>query len=95
MKILFQKNTNYQCLFEGPVRDLSKIKVTDITTNGGVTRYNADLSYTTSEIVSYSNYYKVYSSPYSGAFDLLDTMYIPRPCASAFANLTQLDYFYG
>jgi hypothetical protein len=46
MKILFQKSTNYQCLFEGAVRDLSKIKVTDISP--GVTRYNADLSYSTS-----------------------------------------------
>jgi len=45
--------------------------------------------------VTYSNYFKVYSSPYSGAFDLLDTMYIPRPCSSAYANLTQMDYFYG
>ena len=37
----------------------------------------------------------MYSSPYSGAFDLLDTMYIPRPCSSSYANLTQMDYFYG
>ncbi len=22
-------------------------------------------------------------------------MFIPRPCASAYANLTQMDYFYG
>lgn len=37
----------------------------------------------------------MYSSPYSGAFDLLDTMFVPRPCASDVANLTQMDYFYG
>jgi hypothetical protein len=49
---------------------------------------NADLQ-------SYSKYYAIYSSPYSGAFDLLDTMYIPKPCAAKSVNLTQMDYFYG
>jgi hypothetical protein len=42
-----------------------------------------------------SNYFAVYTSPYSGAFDLLDTMYIPKPCAFKSVNLTQLNYFYG
>ena len=93
MKFAFDKSTNHQCLFEGSVRNLQDITVTDIS--GGIGRDNAELSYRTSEIVSYSNYFKMYSSPYSGAFDLLDTMYIPRPCASAYANLTQMDYFYG
>jgi hypothetical protein len=93
MKFAFDKSTNHQCLFEGSVRNLQDITMYDIT--GGIVRDNAELSYRTSEIVSYSNYFKMYSSPYSGAFDLLDTMYIPRPCASAYANLTQMDYFYG
>lgn len=44
---------------------------------------------------SLSKYFAVYKSPYSGAFDLLDTMYIPRPCASNSVNITQMDYFYG
>jgi len=93
MKVLFDKSTNHQCVFEGAVRDLTYMTVTDIT--GGIEREDALLSYSTSQIVSFSNYFRVYSSPYSGAFDLLDTMYIPRPCASAHANLTQMDYFYG
>lgn len=42
-----------------------------------------------------SKYFAVYISPYSGAFDLLDTMYIPRPCATNSYNLTAMDYFYG
>ena len=41
------------------------------------------------------NYFLIYSSPYSGAFNLLDTMYIPRACASASVNLTAFTYFYG
>jgi len=44
---------------------------------------------------SRNKYFAVYSSPYSGAFDLLDTMYVPRPCAQNSVNLTQMDYFYG
>jgi hypothetical protein len=41
------------------------------------------------------DYFFAYSSPYSGAFDLLDTMFIPRACASQSYNMTQFDYFYG
>ena len=37
----------------------------------------------------------VYSSPYSGAFSLLKSMYIPKPCAHVSLNMTQMDYFYG
>jgi len=42
-----------------------------------------------------SKQFAVYKSPYSGAFDLLDTQYIPRPCATSTVNITQMDYFYG
>jgi hypothetical protein len=42
-----------------------------------------------------TNVYAIYSSPYSGAFALLDTMFIPKPCAYTSKNLTQFDYFYG
>ena len=93
MKFAFDKSTNHQCLFEGSVRSLQDITMYDISP--GISRDDAELSYRTSEIVSYSNYFKMYSSPYSGAFELLDTMHIPRPCASAYANLTQMDYYYG
>lgn len=56
---------------------------------------NPETGDSTQETVKYTRYFQVYSSPYSGAFDLLDTMYVPRPCASSYANLTQMDYFYG
>lgn len=42
-----------------------------------------------------TNIYAVYSSPYSGAFSLLDTQQVPKPCAYVSVNLTQFDYFYG
>jgi hypothetical protein len=38
MKLAFDKSTNHQCVFEGPVRALSYMTVTDITTNGGIER---------------------------------------------------------
>ena len=90
MKYLFDKDTNYQCLFEA---SLTKTSYSAVTSE--IFRLDADYRQTTSQIIEQSNYFKVYSSPYSGAFDLLDTMYIPRPCVSAYANLTQMDYFYG
>ncbi len=67
----------------------------DTVTPTEIIRLDADYRQTTSQIVQMTNYFRVYSSPYSGAFDLLDTMQVPRPCASAYANLTQMDYFYG
>jgi hypothetical protein len=96
MKYLFDKDTNHQCLYEA---SLTKMQIQEDTSNSPaaykIRRYDADYRVTTSQIIQQVNYFKVYSSPYSGAFDLLDTMYIPRPCASAVANLTQMDYFYG
>ena len=40
-------------------------------------------------------FYNTYTSPYSGAFNLLDTLRIPRACGYESKNMTQLDYFYG
>lgn len=84
MKYLLDKDTNYQCIFEGAV---TKTSFSD-QKSAEIKRYDADYRQTTTQIIQLTNYFKVYSSPYSGAFDLLDTMYIPRPCASAHANLT-------
>ena len=90
MKYLFNKDTNYQCLFEA-----SLTKTSYSALSADIFRLDAEYRQTTTQIIQQANYFKVYNSPYSGAFDLLDTMYIPRPCASAYANLTQMDYFYG
>ena len=90
MKYLFNKDTNYQCLFEA-----SLTKTSYSADKADIFRLDAEYRQTTTQIIQQANYFKVYNSPYSGAFDLLDTMYIPRPCASAYANLTQMDYFYG
>ncbi len=46
-------------------------------------------------LTSHSKEFAAYNSPYSGSFNLIDTMYIPRPCATSSVNLTQMDYFYG
>ena len=41
------------------------------------------------------NYFVAYRSKYSGAFNLRDTMKIPRPCAYKSYNLTQVTYYRG
>ena len=42
MKFAFEKSTNHQCLFEGSVRNLQDITVSDIS--GGIVRDNAEIS---------------------------------------------------
>jgi hypothetical protein len=89
MKYLMDKDSASQCILEG--QPPTKPVISEET----MSRADATTRDKTNELIFYSMYYQVYSSPYSGAFDLLDNMYIPRPCASSSANLTQLDYFYG
>jgi hypothetical protein len=84
MKYLFDKDTSHQCIFEANVD--KKIVLLDMPAD--ITRLDADYRTKTSQVFELEGYLKVYSSPYSGAFELLDTMFIPRPCASASANLT-------
>lgn len=93
MKYLVNKQNTYTCLYEG---------LTNVPTNPAIlstirkaSTIAGDTASSTSSIVDYYNFFKVYSSPYSGAFNLLDTMYIPRACAEASLNLTQFNYFYG
>jgi hypothetical protein len=68
MKYLMDKNNNHNCLFEGPTQKLPPI--TSVTTSVAA---DASSVTQTSQIIRYSNFFKAYSSPYSGAFDLLDT----------------------
>lgn len=96
-KYLFDKDNSYTCLYESEVPSGT---ISGFISNPSTTTYaNVWGSYTTSQsggnLVYRSKYFAIYSSPYSGAFDLLDTMYIPRPCAAKSVNLTQMDYFYG
>ena len=51
--------------------------------------------YGTLELSSGTDEFSVWSSPYSGAFSLLNSMYIPKPCGYISLNMTQMDYFYG
>ena len=46
----------------------------DTATPTEIIRLDADYRQTTSQIIQMTNYFKVYSSPYSGSFDLLDTV---------------------
>jgi hypothetical protein len=92
MKYLLDKDNTYKCLYDGPSDFPSAVFV---STMRSIDTSQEKQLQQTDETITYNNYFKVYSSPYSGAFDLLDTMYIPRPCVQSAANLTQMDYFYG
>jgi len=41
------------------------------------------------------DYFLPYTSRYSGGFDLLNSMKIPRPCAYKSSNLTAVEYYRG
>jgi hypothetical protein len=97
MKYLFDKDNSYACIYESEIQSGT---LSSLVSNPSTTSYATILgSLTTTSsggnLEYLSKYYAIYSSPYSGAFDLLDTMYIPRPCAHRSVNLTQMDYFYG
>jgi len=41
------------------------------------------------------SFYTPYLSKYSGGFNLLDSMIVPKPCAFKSANLTSVQYYRG
>lgn len=91
MKYLFEKELTYSCLYEDEINQ-SKISSKFVKTSES----NAvAMDYSTNSLTEERKFYQVYTSPYSGAFDLLDTLRIPRACAYESQNMTQLDYFYG
>lgn len=93
MKYTVTKNNTYSCIFEGSTSIPGNPDI--LTTIRKITSGQGDSTAETSKLVGYENYFRIYNSPYSGAFPLLDTMNIPRPCAEASVNLTQFTYFYG
>ena len=72
----------YTCLYEF---DLDSACANSIT---GVANSAAFSLSSTQILTTVHDFFFVYSSPYSGAFDLLDTTYIPRACASQSYNMT-------
>lgn len=91
MKYLFDKDTTYNCLYEAEIEISNQ--------RGKFARVEQSLALTmdtvTNSLIEQRKFFAVYTSPYSGAFDLLDTVRIPKACASESHNMTQLDYFYG
>lgn len=96
MKYMYDSKPNqYSCLFEKTI-DISAASTK--TTGNTITRQPTSSAmnyYSNLKVSTQTSMYAVYSSPYSGAFSLLDTMQIPKPCAYISLNLTQEDYFYG
>ena len=96
MKYLFDKETSTSCVYEAEVATTTiSGTVTDGGSSSSYVAVETSLTTSSTALIYYSKYYAAYSSPYSGAFDLLETQYIPRPCATRSVNMTQMDYFYG
>jgi len=86
------KPNQYKCL------DENEIDKSDARTSNTIQLLKSSAAYSfysNLKISTQTNVFAMYSSPYSGAFSLLDTMHIPTPCAYVSQNLTQFDYFYG
>jgi len=86
------KPNEYKCLIE------DDIDRSDAASGNTITQHKASAAYSLYnrlDISTQTNTFAMYSSPYSGAFSLLDTVYVPTPCAYISQNLTQFDYFYG
>jgi hypothetical protein len=77
MKYLFDKPLTYDCLYEEevPLTSVSN-KFTKIAEASALT-----LDVNTNSLTEERKFYSTYTSPYSGAFNLLDTLRIPRACA--------------
>jgi hypothetical protein len=97
MKYMYANKPNqYSCLIEESV-DISSAQPssgasTTVKNAGNTITFQPTSSsvnfYSSLAVSTQTNIYAVYSSPYSGAFSLLDTMYIPKPCAYISENLT-------
>lgn len=91
MKYKFDKDLTYKCLYESEISISSyRNKFVKQDKSGSFT-----LDTATNYLTEVRKFFALYTSPYSGAFDLLDTLRIPRACADESYNMTQMDYFYG
>lgn len=92
----FDLDSSYSCTYENEVSrsEWESIATQYSSTNVGplYTLYNRD---TDVPMQQQQQYYYPYSSRYSGGFTLLDSFKIPRPCAFATQNLTEMEYYRG
>ena len=88
---LDKPDDRYNCLYEGEVFSSQANGYFKTQTAAGSVAQDLSTQYLTEQ----RKVFLAYISPYSGAFDLLDTLRIPRACALDSVNMTQMDYFYG
>ena len=88
-----------QCLFLYDKADANVFeRLTDRFTRDEIEReglYTFTVQYRSIPVRQEENYFLPYKSRYSGGFNLLDTMKIPRPCAFESQNLTSVQYYRG
>ncbi len=88
MKYLFHKANSFACLKEAEI-SYGYLKNSFSRLDSTSTFVNRVPGYEKKR-----RYLKSYYSPYSGAFALKNSLYIPRPCAYSY-NMTAITYFYG
>lgn len=92
MKYLLDKDLSYSCLKEYELdTNVLSSKVSRLDSSNSFFHKDESVTFFDEQ----RQYFATYTSPYSGAFDLLDTLTVPRACAANNVNMTQLDYFYG
>jgi len=97
----FEKNKDsaYQCLYADTIststvkREFStRLSSADLSSGAYTTLYTDRDSV---QMTKKNKWFTPWLSRYSGGFDLMDTMKIPRPCAYKSANLTSAEYYRG
>jgi len=92
--------TSLNCLFEDEISRSDMSSISNLRSESSFYASSTDLlnffsSNDDLRRTYLQNYFTPYISKYSGGFDLLDSMIIPKPCAARSANLTSVDYYRG
>ncbi len=91
MKYMWDKPNDYSCLLEYDINASLLNAITTVTSSGSIMTIT---SYTA--ITELRRTMTLYTSPYSGGFDLKDTFRMPVACAETTFNITEsITYFYG
>lgn len=96
MKYLWDKPNEYNCLYEYSITQSLMNGVGETVTTAMSYDSNAPSDANGENIIELRRTMTLYTSPYSGGFDLKDTFRLPVACAFQSFNITpSIEYFYG
>lgn len=100
-KYVFGRDASYtSCLYEQSIsladarRQLTKMSISTISQTS-VYSLVTNAARIEDRMTRHQKYFYPYTSRYSGGFNLLDTLKIPKACAYKSANLTAVEYYRG